>query len=238
MQIPYWVVLGGLLIGMFLSVKADKLNPTGALTGGVLGFAIFLGAGIMGLAMLGTFFIVGSLVTSWRIKDKINVGLAEPNKGRRKASQALANAGVAGILGLLAWLYPSSADVFRLMLAAGFSSATADTCSSELGNVYGRRFYNVLTWRTDSRGLNGVVSVEGTLLGLLGSCLIAGLYGLSAGWGWPILWILLAGTIGNLTDSVLGATLERAGHLSNDAVNFLNTVVAALVALLLYFISQ
>lgn len=234
MQLPYWIVLGVLTIGMFLSVKANKLNPVGALTGGVLGFAIFLGAGTTGLAMLGTFFIIGSAVTSWRFGDKVAVGLAEPNKGQRKASQALANAGVAGILGLLAWLYPAKADLFRLMLAAGFSSATADTCSSELGNVYGRRFYNVLTWRADSRGLNGVISVEGTLLGLLGSGLIAGLYGFGFGWGWPILWILIAGTVGNLTDSVLGATLERANRLSNDAVNFLNTLVAALVALLIY----
>lgn len=234
MQLPFWIVLIGLLAGMFLSVKAGKLDLTGALTGGVLGLAIFLGAGITGLAMLGTFFVVGSFVTAWKIKDKVAVGLAEPNKGRRTASQALANAGVAGMLGLSAWLYPSTADVCRLMLAAGFASATSDTCSSELGNVYGRRFYNVLTIRTDSRGLNGVISIEGTVLGLLGSCLIAGLYGLGFGWGWPILWILIAGVVGNLADSVLGATLERAGRLSNDAVNFLNTLVAALVALLLY----
>lgn len=236
MQIQYWLVLSILVVGMFLSVKAGKLNPTGALTGGVLGFAIFLGAGPTGLAMLGLFFVLGSFVTSWRLKDKVAVGLAEPNKGRRTASQAMANAGVAGILGLLAWLYPAKADLFRLMLAAGFSSATADTCSSELGNVYGRRFYNILTLRTDSRGLDGVVSVEGTFLGFLGSCLIAVLYSIGFGWSWHVLWIVIAGTIGNFSDSVLGATLERKGHLPNDAVNFLNTLIAASVALFFYMV--
>ena len=45
-----------------------------------------------------------------------------------------------------------------------------------------------------------------------------------------ILTITVAGTIGNLADSVLGATLERAGVLSNDGVNFFNTLTAALVA--------
>ena len=42
--------------------------------------------------------------------------------------------------------------------------------------------------------------------------------------------IILAGLIGNLADSLLGATLERKGVLSNDAVNFLNTAIAALAA--------
>ncbi len=233
----YWIVIGCLLVGMFISVKAKKLNVTGALTGGVLGFAICLGAGIPGLVMLGTFFIVGSVATSWKLTDKIAAGLAESNKGRRTASQVIANAGVAGLVGLLAWLYPTKADLFQLMLAASFASATADTCASELGNVYGRRFYNILTWRSDTKGLDGVVSLEGTLLGFLGSCLIGGIYALGWGWGWSVIWILLAGTIGNLVDSMLGGSLERSGYLKNDAVNFLNTFVAALVALLLDFVS-
>ncbi|SFF10110.1 DUF92 domain-containing protein [Spirosoma endophyticum] len=234
MHLPYWIVICTLLVGMVLSVKAGKLNVTGALTGGVLGFVIFLGAGLSGLVMLGTFFVVGSLATSWRLTDKIAAGLAESNKGRRTASQVMANAGVAGIVSLLAWLYPAHADLFQVMLAASFASATADTCASELGNVYGRYFYNVLTWRSDTKGLDGVISLEGTVLGFLGSCLIGGIYAIGFGWGLPVVWVLLAGKIGNLVDSVLGASLERGGYMKNDAVNFLNTLIAALVALLLY----
>jgi uncharacterized membrane protein len=43
-------------------------------------------------------------------------------------------------------------------------------------------------------------------------------------------WLLVAGTAGNLADSVLGATLERRGVLDNNTVNFLNTLTGALVA--------
>jgi len=237
MLLQFIVVLFILGIGMFLSVKARKLTEAGALTGGLLGVCIFLGAGFTGLAMLGFFFILGSVASSWRINYKISLGLAEENKGRRKASQAVANAGIAGLFGLLSWLYPGKAELFRLMLAASFASAAADTMSSELGNVYGKRFYNILTFQLDSRGLNGVVSVEGTLLGLVGSLLIGILYGIGFHWNWNILLIIVAGTIGNLTDSVLGATLERRHLLSNDLVNFLNTAVAALVAFVLYSIT-
>lgn len=222
--------------GMYFSVKAGKLNESGALTGGLLGFAIFMGAGFTGLTMLALFFIIGSGATAWQHNFKMRLGLAEENKGRRTAGQAFANAGVAGILGLLSWFLSGEAAALRLMLAAAFAAATADTVSSELGNVYGQRFYNILTLQPDKRGLNGVVSLEGTLLGLLGSAVIAILYGIGFGWNWDIFIILLAGTIGNLTDSVLGATLERRHYLSNNAVNFLNTAMAAFVAWLLYMV--
>jgi uncharacterized protein (TIGR00297 family) len=231
------VVLLLLGSGMYWSVKAGKLTPAGALTGGLLGLAIFLGAGFTGLAMLGTFFIAGSVATSWKFHYKVSLGVAEENKGRRTAQQAFANAGVAGLLGLLSWLFPARADLFQVMLAACFASAISDTLSSELGNIYGRKYYNILTLQPDARGLNGGVSVEGTLLGVAGSCLIGLLYGLGLGWNGSIGCIILAGTIGNISDSVLGATLERRCYVNNDAVNWLNTFIAALAALVLYLVA-
>ena len=234
MLLQIWLVILILGVGMFLSVRARKLTETGALTGGGLGLAIFLGAGFTGLAMLGLYFIIGSWCTAWQQKHKTSLGLAEENKGRRTAGQAWANGGVAGLLGLLSWLFPSQAEPLQIMLAAAFASATADTVSSELGNVYGKRFYNIITLQPDQRGLNGVISLEGTLLGLAGSTLIGLMYSLGFGLNGNILIIIIAGTIGNLSDSVLGATLERRNQLSNNGVNFLNTAIAALVAGLLF----
>jgi len=224
-------------IGMLYSVRAGKLTVAGACMGGVLGVLLFLGAGYTGLAMLGAFFLLGSAASGWRVEEKRCSGLAEENKGRRTASQALANGGVAGILGLLSWWQPTYAPVLQLMIAGSFAAAAADTLASELGNVYGRRYYNILTLKPDTRGLNGVISLEGTLLGLVGSFLIAVIYSLGFGWSKAIWWLLVAGTVGNLADSVLGATLERRQYLSNDAVNFLNTLVGALTAALLYFLA-
>ena len=217
-------------LGMAYSVRAGKLTTAAAGTGGGLGLLIYLGGGLAGLGLLALFFGLGTAASGWRGTDKRRLGLAEENRGRRTTGQVIANAGVAGLLGLLAWQWPPTAPLACLMLAGSLAAATADTLASELGNVYGRRYYNILTLRPDARGLNGVVSLEGTALGLAGTAALAAAYCLGVGWGPAFGWLLGAGTAGNLADSVLGATLERRGYLTNNAVNFLNTLTGALVA--------
>jgi uncharacterized membrane protein len=75
--------------------------------------------------------------------------------------------------------------------------------------------------------------MEGTLWGLAGSTMIAVIYSIGYGYTGHALWIIVAGTIGNLADSVLGAAWERKGKLTNDLVNGLNTIIAAIVIFLL-----
>jgi len=224
------LVVALLGLGMLFSWRAGKLTAGAVWVGGALGLLIYLGSGFGGLALLALFFGLGTAASGWRVADKRRLGLAEENKGRRTAGQVVANAGVAGLLGLLAWQWPPAAPLARLMLAGSFAAATADTLASELGNVYGRRYYNILTLKPDTRGLNGVISLEGTALGLAGTAVLAAAYCLGASWGPAFGWLLVAGTAGNLADSVLGATLERRGWLGNNAVNFLNTLTGALVA--------
>lgn len=232
-----YLLISVILIGfMALTVIAGKLTVAAALTGGLLSSAIFLGTGYSGIALLATFFILGTAATSLGMNYKERFGFAEKNKGKRTTGQVIANAGVPAILGLAAWLYPTYSQLVHVMVAASFASAAADTLSSELGNVYGRKFYNILTLKQDTKGLDGVVSLEGTFIGFFGSLIIATIYVLVRGWDAKFTLIIVAGTIGNLSDSILGATVERKNLLNNNAVNFLNTSIAALVALLLYVI--
>ncbi|SFQ48499.1 TIGR00297 family protein [Hymenobacter arizonensis] len=215
---------------MAYSAQTAKLTRAGVWTGGAVGLFLFLGCGWLGVGLITLFFVLGSGATSWKRAEKRQLGLVDQDHGPRTAGQVLANAGVAGLLGTLAWLIPAVAPLAPLLVAGSFAAATADTLSSELGNVYGRRYYHVLTGRPDRRGENGVVSLEGTLLGLAGSALVAAVYCLASGWGPAFGWLLVAGTAGNLADSVLGATLERRGYVGNNAVNAVNTLVGALTA--------
>lgn len=222
-----------MLAAMFLSVRTGKLTVAGAAMGGILGYLVYMGAGITGIAMMGAFFILGTAATGWKFQLKQNLHLEEKQKGKRNAGQVVANAGVAGLLGLLVVLFAEYSGIFRLMMAASLSSATADTLSSEMGNVYGRRFYNILSFKKDKRGLDGVVSLEGTLFGLAGSTIIAIVFSIGFGMDEYVLWIIIAGTAGNIFDSLLGASFQRRHFLNNDLVNFLNTCVAAITAWLL-----
>jgi uncharacterized protein (TIGR00297 family) len=223
------------LIAMVLSAGFKKLTWPGAFAGGVIAFCIYAGAGFAGLALLGAFFLLGTAATSFRKNWKEQTGMVEKKDSTRTAGQVLANGGVAGLLGLLAPFFPEKAAALQVLLAASLASATADTLSSELGVVYGRRFYNICTFKNDVRGRDGVVSWEGTLAGLAGSAIIALLYALSFGFSLNLLWILIAGTAGNFFDSILGATLERAQRLNNNAVNAMNTAFAAGVTAILLF---
>ena len=182
--------------------------------------------------MLVIFFISGTAATGWRRAKKERVGAAEENKGRRTAWQVIANGGVAAILGAIAWYKPGCTPLLQLMIAGSLASATGDTLSSELGTVYGSRFYDVLSFKRTAAGPDGVISLEGTLIGIAGAALIAAVYTCSLGWDYHFLWIIIAGAIGNFADSVLGATLERRGLIDNNMVNFLNTLIGALVCLL------
>jgi uncharacterized protein (TIGR00297 family) len=223
-----------LCITAIVTIVLKKLDAKAAVAAVVIGFAVWLGEGYTGIALLATFFITGTLATSWKMHTKQQGGLAEQHRGQRTATQVIANGGVAAILSLVSFLSVQQQPLLLLMVASGLSSATADTLSSELGNVYGKKFYNIMNFKKDIRGLNGVVSFEGTIIGIAGSSLIALIYSAQAGFTIHFLWIIIAGTIGNLTDSVLGATLERKHILTNDVVNFLNTLTGAVTGLLLY----
>jgi len=215
-----------IVAGATLSIKAEKLTFSGAIAGAAVGLLVFAGGGYAGFIMLVAFFILGTVATSWKKQEKLRFKAKSDRSVKRNATQVLANGGVAAILGLLALWMPHHGGLLRLMMAAALSSATADTLSSELGMVYGRWFFNILTFRKDQKGLDGVISISGILIGIAGSGLIAFIYSLSFGKQFWL--IILAGTIGNVADSILGEKYERKGKIGNSTVNFLNTSITAL----------
>ena len=230
-SLPFVLLLIAIVVA---SIAMKKLTIGGAFTGAVMAILIYLGFGYTGVSMLATFFILGTAATIWKKKEKAAVKVQHDQSTRRDAGQVVANGGVAGLMGAFSYFFPNESYLFNLMMAASLSSAMADTLSSELGMIYGRRFYNIISWKKDAKGLDGVISLEGTLIGLIGSAITALIYAMSLGWDRSFWIIILAGTIGNLSDSILGALLERKHLLTNNGVNFLNTVIAALFAGIVY----
>jgi len=222
-----WLILLVLLSGVIASITLKKLTTAAAITGGILGWVIYAGGGYTGLTLLAAFFILGTAATSWGKRNKLTVHANAGHQSRRTTGQVFANAGVAALAGLGAILFPADKTLLQLAMAGSLSSAMADTLSSELGMVYGRKYVNILTGKPDQRGNDGVISLEGTLIGIAGSVVIALIS------NQHFLAIVIAGTIGNLADSLLGAFFERKGLITNNTVNFLNTLIAAASAVLL-----
>jgi uncharacterized protein (TIGR00297 family) len=236
MPLTYLIFAIVLLTACYVSYKTGKLTGSGAITGGIVALCIYMGTGFTGIAMLATFFVLATIATSHKKNEKRKLGDGQ-HPEKRDARQVLANGGLPAILGLLAFILPDNVLLATVLMAAAFASATADTLSSELGTVYGKRFYNIITFKPDEKGRDGVISLEGTLIGIAGAAVIAAIYAIGFGWNSMFLNIIIAGTIGNIADSVLGATLERKGYINNNEVNFMNTFISLIVCCLLIYYS-
>lgn len=233
-MILYAIIIFLVILAATLSYTLGKLTAWGAATGAAAALMIFVGTGYTGLMQLAAFFVFSTLATSYKKEEKKKLSPAD-EQTRRDGWQVLANGGIAGICGILAWLSPFNAPVLILMLASSLASATADTLSSEIGSIYGSRFYNIITFKPDIRGRDGVVSLEGFIVGISGAMIIAFTAERNStipGYK-PFMIVTIAGIFGNLTDSVLGATLERRGYIGNNTVNVINTFAAAIIAWLL-----
>jgi len=183
------------------------LTAAGAAAALAVGGATMLGVGWRGLLLLLAFFVSGSLLTK--------------GGGRRTARQVLANGGVAAA-GALAGSWP----VFASALAA----AAADTWATEIG-AHSRTPPRLITSGAPvSPGANGGVTLLGTAGGVLGAAFIGGLT-------WALgprdlrlaAVVAVAGVLGMLIDSLLGATVQGPHDkwLDNNGVNFAMTLAGA-----------
>lgn len=215
------------------SIMTDKISLVGAVVGTLITFTLMQAFGILGLLSIGVFFVSGTAVSVWNNNVKQELGLAEARQGKRSYENVLANAATAFFLAILAIFLPAKQEVFEVLMMTTFAAALSDTVSSEVGNVYGTRFINILTLKRGRRGDDGMISLEGTLSGILASALMGTIFWAFTAQIIASLVITVSGFFGNLMDSVLGSSLQRRGFLNNHTVNFFNTLLAVLLAALL-----
>src|SRR5206468_3303299 len=98
----------------FISVKTHKLTVLASLAGLMVGLLIFAGAGYTGMFMLGGFFILATIATTWKKTAKQQLKPQQAHLVKRDAGQVLANGGLAGAMGLLTVIFPSQATLFSL----------------------------------------------------------------------------------------------------------------------------
>lgn len=208
------------------------VDLSGAVAGVAVTWILFVTAGPGAFAAVAAVFVLAFLTTRLGYRHKRFLGTAE-RRGGRTAFQVLANLGTAAACGV-ALVLSRRPELWLLALSAALAEAAADTVSSEYGQARGNSAYLITTWEVVPAGTDGGISLAGTLAGIAASVLLALIC--AAAHLAPRRWIvpiIVAGILGMFTDSYLGAWLERRHRLSNDQVNFLSTVAAALLAVLL-----
>lgn len=245
----------GVIILAFISYQFEKLTKRGAVVAAIVGIAICYGFGISGLVTLAAFFVSSSLLSS--ILSSKSPDIVAQKGDKRDEVQVLANGGVAAVIAILYAFEPS--DIYQAMFIASLAAANSDTWASEIGKMSKRQPFHTLTFKRVPTGTSGAVSVIGTLGAFAGSAVIAIAALLfswdSIEWQFPLICgIIVAGFVGNITDTVLGSTIqvtyacevcnkntEKLTHcgqktihkdglvwMTNDTVNALCTVMGAI----------
>jgi uncharacterized protein (TIGR00297 family) len=97
----------------------------------------------------------------------------------------------------------------------------------------------ITTLKLSEPGVDGAVSLLGELAAIFGSAVIgilAYILGISDNFILTVLITTAGGFFGTNMDSLLGATLQKRGVLSNSGVNFAATFAGAGISAILYFL--
>jgi len=218
------------LVVALVSFRARFLSGSGATATFVLAVVIFGTGGWQWAGPILVFFVLSSLLSKTGKKAKAKFDLMFEKSSRRDAGQVMANGGVAGAAVLLNLYFPH--PLWYAAYLAALASATADTWATEIGVFSKTAPKSILSFKPVIAGTSGGITPLGTTAAFIGSTLIAFT-------GWAVtggqlslitaLVVTLAGFMGSLSDSLLGATLqaqyrcpvcekrtERQNHCNNN----------------------
>jgi uncharacterized protein (TIGR00297 family) len=229
-------IIVNLVIAM-ISLKMKLVDKSGFYAGIAVGLLVYIGFGHEGFIVLFLFFILGSLSSKFKMKAKEKMGVAQKKGGQRGAKHVFANTGVAGICALVAMLAdPHDRPALFVPFVASLATALGDTISTELGQIYGKRTYLLITLERVRAGTEGAISAEGTALGFGASLILAiiayffqpftGFFGAKA-----VAIAALAAMMANFIESILGGIYHQFSKESPETLmNFANTLIGAALA--------
>lgn len=256
-----------------LGYRARALSLSGAIAACVVGGTILGFGGWAWALLLGLFFASSSVLSFFKGSDTRKKQAAETfdKGGTRDAAQVLANGGVATLLALAAYFAPASlAALFFCAYTGSLAAATADTWATEIGTLSLRQPRMITTLRPVAPGTSGGVTWLGSGASVAGALVMGGVAAIMAFTVPSVFGPQLAlqahaaaifvgglagGTLGALTDSTLGATIQGSyfcplcnkptesrvhkcgtetrlvrgmGWVTNDVVNLAATVAGAI----------
>lgn len=254
-------ILLGLVISTAIGAVAYRRGSlsrsgwVGAIITGTLTFGF--GGWAYGVTLV--FFFISSVLWS-RLKKSRKAALEAVvfEKGsQRDIWQALANGGLAAVACVAGALMPDVRALWDAVFVGAMATVAADTWATELGTLSTTPPRLITTMARVPRGTSGAISGMGTLATVAGAVATASVFVVVEGSAqWQLVVIGgCAGLIGSLSDSLLGATVQRLyqgthglterafdghGHahplvrgwrwMNNDMVNLVSAAIGAIVA--------
>ncbi|EOY30905.1 Integral membrane protein-like isoform 3 [Theobroma cacao] len=229
-----------MLISFLIAIRSygrKSLDLSGALSGFIV-MTIHFAVGYRFGAMLLAFFFTSSKLTKVGEEKKRRVDADFKEGGQRNWIQVLFNSGVATVLSVIIWSLTGGEDkcldskesVLITSLIGGiighYSCCNGDTWSSEIGVLSDAQPRLITTFKTVRRGTNGGVTKTGLLAALAAGSVIGltfvlvGFFTTTCSTGMAMKQLLViplsavAGLLGSIIDSLLGATLQFSGFCS------------------------
>jgi len=229
-RLPAAIVINVILA--IAAVLGRSLTLTGAAVGTLIGIAIYAGSGGAGWLMLCLAFALAVSSSQIGRTRKAELAVADDRGGRRGAGNAIANC-LVGAIGAALIVGRFDDHFGALVLVTGLTAGASDTVASEIGKAFGGTPRAMPSMRRVATGTPGAVSLLGTISGMVAAAVMA----LVAralhvpGFGMDMVGaVVLGATIGAFAESALASWLEPRGIVNNDVLNFINTTVAAVMA--------
>ncbi len=221
----------------YLAYRVRIADISATLSATLLGVVIIISSdeGWVLFFILLAFFLLGSMFTRYKYNFKFARGIAEEKRGMRGYKNVFSNSLAALSLAVAYGIFPSYAKVLLPAYLGSVATACGDTLASEIGETYRGEPRMITTFRKVRSGTDGAVSYLGEWAAFFGASIIALFAYLLIKNDFSLLLAVIAGGfIGTNIDSVLGATLQQKGYLSNNGVNLFATISGAIVSGLLF----
>jgi uncharacterized protein (TIGR00297 family) len=203
-----------LMIAMsFFAYKLRVIDKSGIITAIPLGFTILYFGEVSWFFILFSFFIIASVFTKYKHKEKMRFGASQENGGARDWKSVLANGVPLAILSILYYLSDHS-PAFMLSFVGSINFALSDTLATELGLLSREKPRSILTGEKIEKGESGGITLRGELAAIISSFVIGSICGiwLSKNEVSHISIIIVAALIGGVLatniDSFLGSTIQ------------------------------
>ena len=219
-------------VGAYWAKAADA---SAVISETIVGFLVIIFAGLSWFLLLLIFYLMGGGFTRYGYAKKEKLGIAQSHGGARGYKNVFSNSLVPLAMAVFYGIYGN--DLFVYAFIGSVATANGDTLASEIGETSSSKPRMITTLKETEPGVDGGVTLLGEGASLLGALIIGILAAISGMTG--LLGIVIgtaAGFLGTNFDSLLGATLQSRGTLSNNGVNLAATAFGAIAGGVVWYV--